>query len=69
MDDLYIEFETMNKEKCMIQSNKTILDETYFFKEPISPNIAAKKEKKKIKKGVDKPNQICYISNIAYKEL
>ena len=24
---------------------------------------------KKIKKGVDKPNQICYISNIAYKEL
>ena len=28
--------------------NKTILNETYFFKEPVSPNIAAKKEKRKI---------------------
>ncbi|MFL2661072.1 MAG: dethiobiotin synthase [Alphaproteobacteria bacterium] len=28
--------------------NKTILKETYFFNEPISPNIAAKNEKKKI---------------------
>ena len=28
--------------------NKTILKETYFFKNPVSPNIAAKNEKKKI---------------------
>ena len=28
--------------------NHTILNEAYFFKEPVSPNIAAKKEKKKI---------------------
>ena len=27
--------------------NKTILKETYFFKNPVSPNIAAKNEKKK----------------------
>ena len=28
--------------------NKTILKETYFFKDPISPNIAAQNERKKI---------------------
>lgn len=54
MDDLYREFETMNKEKSIIQSNKTILDEIkkIYFEDSELVNNIIEFYKKLVKKHI-----------------